>query len=154
MNEKMLDVQTITREMAALERDVVRLRQTFRTLILPATAPQTTRHPYVESVSEILSGEPVVKGTRTPVRAIVEHWKFGDSPEEVLRHLPHLRLAEVFDALSYYDDHREEIERYIALNRTPVDVETITRCSPSLVLDRQIQHLAMPVCSCGSDDPL
>ena len=35
--------------------------------------------------------------------------------------LPHLRLAHIFDALSYYDDHRDEIERYIALNRVPVD---------------------------------
>jgi uncharacterized protein (DUF433 family) len=79
------------------------------------------RHSYIESAPEILGGEPVIKNTRTPVRAIVEYWKFGNSPEEILHHLPHLRLAEVFDALSYYDDHRSEIERYIALNRVPVD---------------------------------
>jgi len=55
------------------------------------------------------------------VRAVVEHWKFGDSPEEIARQLPHLRLAKIFDALSYYDDHRDEIEHYIALNRVPVN---------------------------------
>nr|HID12482.1 DUF433 domain-containing protein [Anaerolineae bacterium] len=82
---------------------------------------QVTVHPYVECVAGILSGEPVIKGTRTPVRAIVEHWKFGHSPEEIARQLPHLRLAQIFDALSYYDGHRKEIERYIALNRVPVD---------------------------------
>ena len=36
---------------------------------------------------------------------------------DIVRKLPHLRLAQVFDALSYYDDHRDEIERAIALNR-------------------------------------
>ena len=69
---------------------------------------------------DILSGEPIIAGTRTPVRAVVEYWKFGDAPDEIVRKLPHLRLAQVFDALGYYDDHRAEIERAIALNRVPV----------------------------------
>ena len=79
--------------------------------------------PNIERRANVLSGEPVVKGTRTPVRAIVEHWKFGDPPDEITRKLPHLRLAHIFDALSYYDDHRDEIERYIVLNRVPVEDE-------------------------------
>ena len=33
----------------------------------------------------------------------------------------YLRLAQVFDVLSYYDDHQDEIEHYIALNRVPVN---------------------------------
>ena len=73
-------------------------------------------------MKSILSGEPNIKGTRTPVRAIVEYWKFGDTPEEIVRKLPHLRLAQVFDALGYYDDHRDEIERAILLNRMTADV--------------------------------
>ncbi|MFZ2361721.1 MAG: DUF433 domain-containing protein [Anaerolineae bacterium] len=72
-------------------------------------------------VDGILSGEPIIVGTRTPVRAVVEHWKFGDSPETIVRKLPHLRLAQVFDALSYYDDHRDEIEQAIARNRVLFD---------------------------------
>jgi uncharacterized protein (DUF433 family) len=87
---------------------------------LPASN-QPKDHPYIESVPTILSGEPVIKGTRTPVRAIVEHWKLGDSPDEIARNLPHLRLAQIFDALGYYDDHREEIDKYIELNRVPVN---------------------------------
>ena len=80
-----------------------------------------TEHPHITRVESILSGEPIIKGTRTPVRAVVEHWKFDDTPEEIARKLPHLRLAHIFDALSCYDDYREEIEQYIALNRVPVD---------------------------------
>ena len=76
----------------------------------------TTEHPYIVRNNEILEGEPVIKGTRTPVRAIVEWWKFGASPEEILENLPHLTLSQIFDALSYYADHRDEIEQYIAEN--------------------------------------
>ena len=75
-----------------------------------------TEHPHIVHDNEILGGEPVVKGTRTPVRAIVEWWKFGASPEEILENLPHLTLSQIFDALSYYADHRDEIEQYIAEN--------------------------------------
>jgi len=80
-----------------------------------------TEHPYIVRNKEILGGEPVVKGTRTPVRAIVEWWKFGASPEEIMENLPHLTLSQIFDALSYYADHREEIEKYIAENMVERD---------------------------------
>ena len=40
-------------------------------------------------------------------------------PADHLQHLPHLHLAQVFDALSYYSDHQAEINRYIELNHVP-----------------------------------
>jgi uncharacterized protein (DUF433 family) len=80
-----------------------------------------TEHPYIVRTEEILGGEPVIKGTRTPVRAIVEWWKFGTSPEEILENLPHLTLSQIFDALSYYADHRGEIEQYITENMVERD---------------------------------
>jgi uncharacterized protein (DUF433 family) len=116
----MLDTQTISTRLNHIEEEIRQLRA----LLQPyPTAKQATNgdHFHIETIPTVLSGEPIIKGTRTPVRAIVEHWKFGDSPEEIARKLPHLRLAQIFAALSYYDDHREEIERYIALNRVPVD---------------------------------
>ena len=81
-----------------------------------------TEHCYIVSDDQILSGEPIIKGTRTPVRAIVEMWRMGVTPEEIQRGLPHLTLAQVFDALSYYSDHQEEINRYIERNRVPDDL--------------------------------
>jgi uncharacterized protein (DUF433 family) len=77
-----------------------------------------TEHFYVVTDSEILSGEPIVKGTRTPVRAIVELWRQGIAPEEVSDHLPHLTLAQVFDALSYYSDQTDEINAHIKRNHS------------------------------------
>jgi len=79
----------------------------------------TTAHPYVINDDTVLNGAPIVKGTRTPVRAIAELWKFGVLPEEILMRFPHVTLAQVFDALSYYQDHCEEIDRDILRNRVP-----------------------------------
>jgi uncharacterized protein (DUF433 family) len=68
---------------------------------------------------QILGGEPIITGTRTPVRAVVELWRSGLSPEEIRLDLPHLTLAHVFDALSYYSDHAAEINAHIEANRVP-----------------------------------
>lgn len=78
-----------------------------------------TEHLYIVTNERILSGEPIIKGTRTPVRAIVEMWRMNVAPEEIPLHLPHLTQAQVFDALSYYSDHQEEINRHIERNRIP-----------------------------------
>ncbi|MBW4692461.1 MAG: DUF433 domain-containing protein [Lyngbya sp. HA4199-MV5] len=74
---------------------------------------------YVTRNTEILSGEPVILGTRTSVRAIVGLWRLGIMPEEILNHLPHLILAQVFDALSFYLDHQAKINESIERNRVP-----------------------------------
>jgi uncharacterized protein (DUF433 family) len=78
-----------------------------------------TSHCYIVSDDQILGGEPIISGTRTPVRAIVELWRLGKAPEEIPQSLPHLNLAQVFDALSYYADHQEEIQSYLERNRIP-----------------------------------
>ena len=80
---------------------------------------QMTEHYYIVTDDRILSGEPIIKGTRTPVRAIVELWRLGIAPEEMPQRLPHLTLAQVFDALSYYSDHQAEIHAHIERNRIP-----------------------------------
>lgn len=76
-------------------------------------------HPYIVNDPAILNDAPIIKGTRTPVRAIAEMWKFGVMPEEIVTQLPHLTLAQVFDALSHYLDHRDEIDADILRNRVP-----------------------------------
>lgn len=74
---------------------------------------------YVTRNSEILSGEPIITDTRTSVRAIVGMWRLGIMPEEIINHLPHLTLAQVFDALSFYLDNQAEINEYIDRNQVP-----------------------------------
>lgn len=58
---------------------------------------QVTQHCYIVSDSSILNGEPIIEGTRTPVRAIAETWRMGIAPEEIPLGMPHLtRLSSIF----------------------------------------------------------
>ena len=75
-------------------------------------------HRHIETDEGILGGEPIIRGSRTPVRAIVKMWRTGIPAEEVPSRLPHLTLAQVFDALSYYSDQQEEINAYIERNHS------------------------------------
>lgn len=81
-----------------------------------------TEHLYVVTDDKILGDEPIIKDSRTPVRAIVEIWRMGVPGEEIPNRLPHLTLAQVFDALSYYSDHQDEINAYIERNRIQEDL--------------------------------
>ncbi len=75
--------------------------------------PQPTEHPHVVRIPGIAGGEPILKGSRVPVRAIVLHYKAGATMEEILEAYPHISAAAVYDAISYYLDHQEEIEALI-----------------------------------------
>ena len=77
---------------------------------------------YIIRNSQILSGEPIIAGTRTSVRSIVSLWRLGIMPEEIVNHLPHLTLAQIFDALSFYLDHQTEINEYIERNQVPEEL--------------------------------
>ena len=81
-----------------------------------------TLHRYIIRRPDVLGGEPVIEGSRVPVRAIVETSCMGYTPEGILAAFPHLSLAKVYDALSYYHDNVDEIERYIGQNRITDDV--------------------------------
>ena len=77
---------------------------------------------YIASDDAILHGQPIIAGTRTPVRAIAEMWRMGVPPEEIQTQLPHLTLAQVFAALSYFCDHQPEILAAIERSRLAGDV--------------------------------
>lgn len=56
-----------------------------------------------------------IVGRRIRVQDIVVwHEKLGMSPDEIVHHYPTITLADVYAALAYYWDHREEIERALA----------------------------------------
>lgn len=82
----------------------------------------TVAYRYITSVAGVQGGEPVIKGTRTPVRTIVQSWRRGMSPEDIVAGLPHLKLSEVFEAMSYFYDNQSEIEGLIEKHRIPEDL--------------------------------
>ncbi len=101
---------------------IQQLPQPEQEYIIEAILKSRPAEPEISTVvsdSALLGGEPVIRGTKTPVRAIVELWRIGISPEEIPEHLPHITLAQVFNALSYYAEHQSEINHYIEINHVP-----------------------------------
>jgi len=55
----------------------------------------------IESNPDVLSGQPVVRGTRLPVYVIVDAIAEGDSVEDLLEAYPFLERADVQQALHF-----------------------------------------------------
>jgi uncharacterized protein (DUF433 family) len=71
-------------------------------------------HPYVIQDERISEGSAVIKGTRTRVVDIVIEYEYQVySPDEIISAHPHLTLQQIHDALSYYYENREEIDKRI-----------------------------------------
>ncbi|GBD97994.1 hypothetical protein BMS3Abin07_00001 [bacterium BMS3Abin07] len=75
------------------------------------------KHPYISIKKGVCGGEPVITGTRISVSLIIEMDRAGHSVDEIVAMYPHITHAQVYDALSYYYDHKEEIDRIIEENK-------------------------------------
>ncbi len=75
----------------------------------------TTLHRYVTTDPAVCDGKPVIAGTRMRVVQIaVEYDRLGWTPDEIVEAHPHLTLAQVHDALSYYYEHHITLDSEIA----------------------------------------
>ena len=75
-----------------------------------AAALKKINYPYITQKEGVCGGKPIIAGTRIRVQDIViEYSQMGLIPDEIVQAHPHLTLAQVHDALSYYYDHAEEI---------------------------------------------
>lgn len=65
---------------------------------------------HIEITPGVCGGKPRIAGHRIKVQDIVIWYEeMGISPDEILYHYPSITLADVYAALAYYHDHREEI---------------------------------------------
>jgi uncharacterized protein (DUF433 family) len=58
-------------------------------------------------------GEPIIEGTRVPVKSVVLLSRAYPQVAEVLQALPMLTIGDVANALAYYRTHRDAIEAFI-----------------------------------------
>jgi uncharacterized protein (DUF433 family) len=72
-----------------------------------------TGHSHIGINKRICGGTPIIKGTRVSVANIAGFYLMGFGPEEIHRELPHLTLAQVYDAIAYFLDHRDDINRHL-----------------------------------------
>jgi uncharacterized protein (DUF433 family) len=98
-------------------------------------ASTKTEYAHVVSTTGILGGEPHIEGHRIRVRDIVAARDLGGlTPEEIGASVyPQLALAQVYAALAYYEDHRDEIDR--AAKGESQFVEQFLNDHPQLVRD-------------------
>lgn len=72
---------------------------------------------YVTKTPGVCGGKACVAGTRVRVMDIaIWHERLGWSADKIVSEIPNLTLSDVHAALTYYFDHREEIEEDIRLN--------------------------------------
>jgi len=72
-----------------------------------------TEHPHIVRLQGVCGGEPVIDGLRVTVRHVVTLHRRGETIVEIAEALG-ITEAQVFHALSYFFDHREEILALIA----------------------------------------
>jgi uncharacterized protein (DUF433 family) len=71
-----------------------------------------TKAERIVSKPGVCGGKPCIAGTRIRVQDIfVWHELQGKSADEIVSGFPQLTMADVYGALEYYWDHREEIRR-------------------------------------------
>ena len=68
------------------------------------------RHGYIVKTPGVLGGKPRIDGRRISVQHLaIDYEDLKMSPEEICAAYPGLTLAEVYAALAYYYDHKDEI---------------------------------------------
>jgi uncharacterized protein (DUF433 family) len=81
------------------------------------TTATRTEHPYVTHDRGICGGSPIVAGRRIPVWQIAVLLRQGAAAEDIAaEYAGRLTPAAIYDAISYYYDHAEEIEADVRRN--------------------------------------
>ena len=73
---------------------------------------QQTTYPHIVKIDGVCGGQAIIEGTRIAVWHIVGYYyKVGLSVDEILMDWDYLTPAQVFSALAYYHDNKDEIDR-------------------------------------------
>lgn len=69
---------------------------------------------YITEIPGVRSGNPIVENTRIGVHDVVGLILSGSAIDDVVRTLPMLTRAQVYECLAYYEDHKEQIDLLVA----------------------------------------
>jgi len=111
-----IDVQQLYTDLGDIKEMLRKMQQAMSQLAETVSLRVKTEHPHIVRIEGLCGERPVIAGTRISVRTIVERVRLGDSPEQIVGNYPPLTLAQVYDALSYYHEHKSEIEAEMAAN--------------------------------------
>lgn len=87
---------------------------------------------YIVRDPEVYGGKPCITGHRIAVHDIaVAHTLHGFTPEQITSEVfPSLSLAQVYAALLYYEEHKDEIDREIAEDSADITSRAAADTSP------------------------
>jgi uncharacterized protein (DUF433 family) len=80
-----------------------------------------------------------VGGTRVSLDSVIYAFNEGSTPEEIVQQYTTLDLADVYAVISYYLQHRSEVNKYLAARRAQRDEvrrEVESRFDPHGIRDR------------------
>ncbi len=73
------------------------------------TEVRTTPYPHIIKIDGVCGGEAIIENTRIAVWHLVNfYYKVGMTVEQILLDWDYLSPAQVFSALAYYHDNRED----------------------------------------------
>ena len=75
----------------------------------------------IEKTEGVCGGSARIRQTRIPVWSLVNARRLGISEVELLQDYPSLTAQDIANAWTYFDSHKEEIEREIAENDSDED---------------------------------
>jgi CopG family transcriptional regulator/antitoxin EndoAI len=70
------------------------------------------KFPNIEVVKFTGGNSAVIRGTRVPVHILIGYLQIGETPETIATEIvPHISLAQVYEAMRYYFVHKAEIDK-------------------------------------------
>jgi uncharacterized protein (DUF433 family) len=89
------------------------------------------------------SGVIRVGGTRVSLDSVVIAFLDGATPEEIVQQYPSIDLADAYSAVTYYLNHRQEVEAYLNERKTQREIiraEVEARFDPRGIRDRLLSR--------------
>lgn len=73
-----------------------------------------TAYRYLVRIPNVCAGRTIIEETRIGVHDVMGLIVNGSSVDDVVRSFPELTRAKVYECMSYYEDHRPEIDSLVA----------------------------------------
>jgi uncharacterized protein (DUF433 family) len=119
------EVQEIKTELISVRQELERLTAKVERLAFHPRHVPDPAYPNIVRIEGVQGSEPMIRDKYVPVSVIVALVQYGQTPQEIVGDYDgRLTLANVHGALSYYYDHQEEIDGYLAAHQAALEEAT------------------------------
>jgi uncharacterized protein (DUF433 family) len=116
------EVREIKTELSSVRQELERLADRVDRLAFHPRHVPDPAYPNIVRIEGVQGSEPMIRDRYVPVSVIVALVQYGQTPQEIVgSYNGRLTLANVHGALSYYYDHQEEIDGYLAAHQAALE---------------------------------